>query len=85
MGNRSRPFRKSFPGETLDPGLLGIGWVSTELIEHNLTGCSRGVSDTSRVLPFLDGLQSRESCKRLANEGSAVDSTRESKSVGFYL
>lgn len=39
--------------------------------------------DASRVLPFLDGLHSHESYERIANEGSAVDSTWESKSFFF--
>lgn len=30
---------ESFPDENLDPGVLGIGWLSTELIEHNMTAC----------------------------------------------
>jgi hypothetical protein len=30
---------ESFPDENLDPGVLGIGWLSTELIEHDMTAC----------------------------------------------
>lgn len=73
LGKSKPAHRESFPGETLDPGVLGIGWLSTELIEHNMTGCSRGVSGTSRVLPVWDGLQSHESCEHLANQEPAVD------------